>query len=135
VVLAHGSEIDWKLPPASWTVSILFKRSRLERASLSSFQMTMTSPGRIWRAYVGILVAPIEAGNLFAEDLSVSRPFPATQLKVPFLILGRDTRVDDFKMRTSLSLQKPRIQPTLCGIPLQTEFWQNLVLPIPSQNS
>ena len=34
VVLAHGSEIDWKLPPASWTVSILFKRSRLDEASL-----------------------------------------------------------------------------------------------------
>ena len=96
----------------------------------------MTSPGRIWRAYVGILVAPIEAGNLFAEDLSDSLPFSATQLKVPFLILDRDTRVDDVKMRTSLSLQKPRIQPTLCGIPLQMEFWRNLEYSrFPSQNS
>src|ERR1017187_2661511 len=43
VVLAQGSDIDWNLPSASLIVSIVFSRSRVERANLSSFQTTMTA--------------------------------------------------------------------------------------------
>jgi hypothetical protein len=31
VVFAQGSEIDWNLPPVSWIVSIVFRRSRVRR--------------------------------------------------------------------------------------------------------
>ena len=36
VVLAHGSEIDWNLPPASLIVSIVLSRSRVDLARRSS---------------------------------------------------------------------------------------------------
>jgi hypothetical protein len=46
-VSAHGSEIDWNLPPASRIVSIVSSKSRVDRARRSSFQTTMMSCSRI----------------------------------------------------------------------------------------
>jgi hypothetical protein len=39
VVLAHGSETDWNLPPASLIVSIVLSRSRVDLARRSGFQI------------------------------------------------------------------------------------------------
>ena len=82
VVLAHGSESDWNLPPASLIVSIVLSRSRVDLARRSNFQTTIMSPGRIWSSMVG--------GWALAEDGVQRVAIYVDKQFVTFATLGGD---------------------------------------------
>ncbi len=76
VVLAHGSEIDWNLPPASLIVSIVLRRSRVDLATLSSFQTINDVAGsNLVKHALKLRPLPIEPGNLLTENLLTSSYF------------------------------------------------------------
>lgn len=99
VVFAQGSEIDWNLPPVSWIVSIVFRRSRVDRASRSSFKTTIRIPGpNLVEHPLKFRPLPNPTGDFFPEDLLTPGFFQSLQLQFQLLILSRDTCVADLHL-------------------------------------
>ncbi len=74
VVSAHGSESDWNFAPASRIVSIVSRRSRVDRTRRSSFQTTIVPSGLICFFAIATLISSNGvAGVLKPESLTAGQ--------------------------------------------------------------